>query len=401
MKTARILIVENEAPHAMDLKYRVETLGHHVLGVVDTGEKAIDFTRRYRPDLILMDIGLNSGMDGIAAATEIWKKTKTPFVYITAYSEESVMSRTEAAEPYGLVGKPFHDRELQAAIEIALYKAAVESSVRRRERQLEAIIHSMRDGAIVVDRHSRITYMNPLAELLTGWKVDEALGREVASILRASATDTRQELSICLGIVLREGGGLTVSDIELLTKDDAHVIVDAAITVVSNDRGELEGAAIILQDASPRLRAQRELEMQKTFFQQLFEQSPEAIAILDRNDCFIDINPAFTKLFQYTLPEVRGKCISDVLVPPERKEEWERYSSVVHAQESVKGEAVRRRKDGSSVAVSLLAAPIILSNDSIGVYAIYREVPARESRGGASQSRFLSQTLPATMKEEA
>lgn len=400
MKDARILIVEDEAPHAMDLKYRVETLGYHVLGIVDTGEKAIDFVKRYRPNLILMDIGLNSAMDGIATAAEIWKQTKTPFVYITAYSEESIANRTDAVEPYGLVGKPFHDRELQAAIEVALYKAAIESSVRRHERELEAILNSMRDGAIAVDRHSRIRYMNPLAELLTGWKASDAYGRELSSVLRPARTDTQQELSICLGIVLREGGGLTVSNIELLTKDDAPIIVDAAIAVVQKEQGEIEGAAILLQDASQRLRAERELEIQRSFFQQLFEQSTEAIAILDRNDRFIDTNPAFTELFQYTPSEVRGKFIVDLLVLPDLASEWMNHSRAVHANKQVKTEGLRRRKDGSIVRVSILAAPIMLSNDSIGVYAIYREASGSQNGEVGLQSHVLPQVSQATTREE-
>ncbi len=399
MKNARILIVEDEAPHAMDLKYRVETLGYHVLGIVDTGEKAIDFVKRYRPNLILMDIGLNSAMDGIATASAIWNKTKTPFVYITAYSEESIASRMDGVEPYGLVGKPFHDRELQAAIEVALYKAAIESSVRRHERELEAILTTMRDGAITVDRHGRITSMNPIAELLTGWKASEACGREFSSVLHTARTDTKQELAICLGIVLREGGGLTVSNIELVTKDDVPVVVDAAIAVVRKEQGELEGAAILLQDASQRLRAERELEVQRSFFQQLFEQSPEAIAILDRNDRFIDVNPAFTELFQYTASELRGKFIAELLILPELATEWMNHSRAVHAKERVKTKGLRRRKDGSAVLVSILAAPIMLSNDTIGVYAIYRDASGWEHNEAGSQSRVLPQASPATMKE--
>lgn len=398
MKDARILIVENEAPHAMDLKYRVETLGYHVLGIVDTGEKALDFVKRYRPDLILMDVGLNSAMDGVATAAEIWKKTRTPFVYITAYSEESIATRTDAVEPYGLVGKPFHDRELQTAIEVALYKAAVEASVRRRERELETILNSMRDGAIIVDRHSRIRYMNPIAELLTGWKASEANGRELSSVLRPAGTDTKQELSICLGIVLREGGGLTVSNIELLTKDDAPIVVDAAIAVVQNATGELEGAAMLLQDASPRLRAERELEMQRAFFRQLLEKSPLAIAILDRNDRFVDINPAFTELFQYTPSDVRGKCLADLLVPPESASEWMNYSRMVHDKERVTATGLRRRKDGGIVPVSIHAIPIMLSDDSIGVYAIYGNASGQDL-DAASPSRVLTQTSPETMNE--
>lgn len=380
MKTARILIVEDEAPHATDLKVRVETLGHHVLGVVDNGEKALHFVQRYRPDLVLMDVGIRGTADGVEAARTIWETTKTPFVYITAYSEASIMNRTDGVEPYGFVGKPFHDRELQAAIEIALYKAAVESAVRKNERMLETMVRSLRDGALAIDQHEHILFMNPIAELLTGWRSADAIGKDIRSVLETMVEDERQELNMCIRIVLRQGGGLSVSNITLKSRRGASIVVDATITGLTTEQGEKEGAVVLLHDASQRLRAERDIRFHQSFFRQLFDHSPDAIAILDPSDYVVDVNPAFTRLFGYCVTEAQGKSINDLVVPTHLLDEAHQLSRQAQTQDLAKTESVRRRKDGTLIPVSILAVPIMIMEDSFGVFVIYRDLTGQMHR---------------------
>lgn len=384
MKNARVLIVEDDATTSMSLKYRVETLGYHVLGIVDTAQKAIDFVRCYRPDLVLMDIGLRGDVDGIAAARDIWRATGTPFVYVTAYSEEILQERTEGVEPYGFVGKPFNDRELQAAIELALYKAAVESSVRRNERFLEAMVAGSLNGAIAVDKQRKVLFMNPLSETMTGQKSGEALQHDVTSVIRVSDPETQREFEICLGIVLREGGALTVRNLSLAKHEGSTVNLETTITAVSNRKGEIEGAVISLQDTTQQQKVERELALQKQFFRQLFDESPEAIAILDRNDSIMDINRAFTELFQYSPDEARGKNIDELIVPREYSAEARILTRELHSEALVRAEALRRRKDGTHIPVSILAKPLVFSESAIGGYVVYREITDVQRRSPSS-----------------
>ena len=120
MTKALILVVEDEAIVAMDLRDRLTQLGYQVAGAVATGEEAIAKANELRPDLVLMDIHLRSTMDGITAADEIRRRSAIPVVYLTAHSDEATLQRAKVTEPFGYILKPFEDREIETTIEIAV-----------------------------------------------------------------------------------------------------------------------------------------------------------------------------------------------------------------------------------------------------------------------------------------
>jgi CheY-like chemotaxis protein len=123
MANARILIVEDEHIIAWDLQRRLTRLGYVVLGIVSSGQDAVEKALDLRPDLILMDIRLPGTMDGIEAAERIRAQLQTVIVYMTAYADEPTVQRALASEPAVVMRKPFHISELQRALERALGKA--------------------------------------------------------------------------------------------------------------------------------------------------------------------------------------------------------------------------------------------------------------------------------------
>jgi two-component system, response regulator PdtaR len=121
-KAVRILIVEDVANVATVLKARLETFGYEICEVVNTGQKAIDSTIRWQPDLVLMDIMLEGDMTGIEAATEIQKKVNIPIIYLSCLSDNGVMKRAIETNPFGYIVKPYDSAELRFSIENALRK---------------------------------------------------------------------------------------------------------------------------------------------------------------------------------------------------------------------------------------------------------------------------------------
>ena len=106
----------------MGIKYKLEDLGYVVVGIVATGEAAVETALKTKPDLILMDIVLKGDMDGIEAAQKIHQHQDTPIIYLTAYSDEEVLERARITEPYGYILKPFKKSEVNANIQMAIYK---------------------------------------------------------------------------------------------------------------------------------------------------------------------------------------------------------------------------------------------------------------------------------------
>ncbi len=113
---AKILIVEDEAISAMALKYTVERLGCDVVGVVDTGEAAIQTAAEQRPDMILMDTRLRTSMSGVEAANIIWKQGRIRSIFISAYSAAELEKDYRGALPFTLLVKPVLEEDLEQQI---------------------------------------------------------------------------------------------------------------------------------------------------------------------------------------------------------------------------------------------------------------------------------------------
>ena len=193
MAHAGILIVEDELITAADLEDTLVRLGYHVAGTASSGKEAIRRAEQARPDLILMDIRLKGPMDGTQAADEIHRRLGIPVVYLTAHADKETLSRAKLAEPLGYVVKPFQERELQAAIEIALHKSRIDARLRTREERLSATLGAIGEGVITLDGLGRILYMNPSAERWTGWRFEQARGRDLNEVFPLITRDDRQE----------------------------------------------------------------------------------------------------------------------------------------------------------------------------------------------------------------
>jgi signal transduction histidine kinase len=125
---ATILVVEDEPIIASDIRHTLRCLGFDVPQSVSTGRQAIDAAERLRPQLVLMDITLKGGMDGVTAATEIRERFGIPFVYLTSRSDDASLTRAAATQPDGYVLKPFSDRDLGLTIDVALRKHGIPST---------------------------------------------------------------------------------------------------------------------------------------------------------------------------------------------------------------------------------------------------------------------------------
>lgn len=157
MTKPRIFIVEDEEFFAQEIQEILNRLGYSVSGIAPSGEEAVKKAEETRPDLVLMDIVLKGEMDGVAAAEQIHERFDIPVIYLTGLTGDQLTERAKITEPFGYILKPFQERELHVAIEIALYKHGMEKKIREmaeeRERLLketEKVNKEMRDFVYVV-----------------------------------------------------------------------------------------------------------------------------------------------------------------------------------------------------------------------------------------------------------
>lgn len=136
MAKANILIVEDEALIAKDIKETLEALGYNVLATVDNGKDAINLAKESKPDLILMDIVIKGPLDGIQTTEKIHSELDIPVIYLTAYADESKLQRAKITEPFGYIIKPFEEKALHSAIEMALYRHKSEKEKQALKEQV-------------------------------------------------------------------------------------------------------------------------------------------------------------------------------------------------------------------------------------------------------------------------
>ena len=157
MAKTSVLVVEDESIVAKDIQNSLKKLGYAVPSVENSGEDAIDSAGQYRPDLILMDIMLKGEISGIEAAEQIRNRYQIPVIFLTAYADESTLSKAKVTEPYGYIIKPFKEIDLHTSIEMALYKHGKEQEV-RKERDLYSsiVLDKGSDDCIFVKSNSRL-----------------------------------------------------------------------------------------------------------------------------------------------------------------------------------------------------------------------------------------------------
>lgn len=162
MSKINVLVVEDESIVSKDIQHSLKKLGYNVVGASSTGEKAIELAGEERPDIILMDIMLKGDMNGIEAAEKIKEHYSIPVVFLTAYADESTLSKAKITEPYGYILKPFKEIDLHTTIEMAVYKHGKEQEM-VKERDLLFSLVENKEGSgdyIFVKSNSKLVKLN-------------------------------------------------------------------------------------------------------------------------------------------------------------------------------------------------------------------------------------------------
>ena len=142
---ARILVVEDEAVTAMELRSRLNRLGFQVGAPARTGEEALDRVRDEAPDLVLMDIRLPGKLDGVTTAHALRTFGDIPVIFLTGYSDSRTVRMAEAELPFGFLLKPIGDADLGIAIEMALARHGKDAGRERLVHGLGGALGRLRD----------------------------------------------------------------------------------------------------------------------------------------------------------------------------------------------------------------------------------------------------------------
>jgi PAS domain S-box-containing protein len=136
------------------------------------------------------------------------------------------------------------------------------------------------------------------------------------------------------------------------------------------------------------------LQKGKVLLDELFEQAPQAVALMSADYRVVRVNREFTQLFGYGPKEAIGRFLHEMIVPDELQDEVQKFNDLLASGQRVETEAVRRRKDGSRLYVSIVHVPVSLPGGEVARYAIYRDITERKrAEDDLRKQKELLQTI--------
>ena len=255
MAAKRILIVEDEPDICQLIRQYLEKSGYEVAATAASGEEALMQAERLQPDLALMDISLGGKLDGVETADRVFSRFGIPVVFVTGLADDATIERSQAARAFGYVLKPFRQEDLKSSIDLALTKHADESRLRRIEQSFGAAIKSIGDGVIAADQRGAVTFLNPVAESLTGWRFSEAQGHPLDEVFPVPSS-ARDPAEWNPGTAARTALRRQTS---LVARDGTLRPIECTAAPIRNETGEVIGQIVVFRDISERRQREEEL----------------------------------------------------------------------------------------------------------------------------------------------
>jgi PAS domain S-box-containing protein len=250
-----------------------------------------------------------------------------------------------------------------------------EEALKRSEERYRTILEEMEEGYYEVDIGGNFTFVNDAMCGMLGYSRDELIGMNYKTFTRRK--DIKPIFKAYNG-VYRTGEPLKWFPMVEVRRDGTRLLVEDSVLAMRNDEGRVIGFRGVSRDVTERRRAEEALELQRAYFQQLFDNSPDAIVILDTDTKLVQANKGFEKLFGYSPTEVEGRAIRELIIPEDRLEEASVVFRTVFRGKAARKELVRRRKDGGLLDVSMVAYPIRFDGTLMGICSIYSNITERK-----------------------
>ncbi len=404
MVKSKILIVEDEWIIANDLKTSLTDLGYIVSSIASSGTEAIECIKTKKINLVLMDIVLQGEMDGIETAKEIISCFDIPVIYLTAYTDEAILRQAKKSGAYGYLVKPFKDKEMQATIELALYKHEMEKKLRESQDQLYTTLVSINDAVITTDNTGLIMFMNPLAESLTGWKVEKAIKKSLKDIFNVRSDGEGTENENTVGQIVSDGLTITQANYILHPRKGLTKSIELSSAPIKNDKGNINGVVIVFRDISSRIQTEKELEEYRKqleqiteertaklkMFSEIVEKSPVGVQILDLDGTIFYSNKAIEEICGFSHEELVGEIIEEITADPE----FAKREIIQSINKSGRwdGELLLKHKKSKVIPIWLAAFTVNdQNNQPIGIISIVRDLTERKKAEDAlkeSETKF-------------
>jgi PAS domain S-box-containing protein len=338
----KILLVEDDLLIAFSQKNLLEKYGYLVTSVTN-GEEAVNFCKSQIKmiDLILIDIELGKGMNGIQAAEQILKISDIPLIFLSSHTEKEIVQQTEHVTNYGYVVKDSGITVLDASIKMALKLYTANQKLIKTKDKLEATLKALPDLLFVVGLDGLIfEYNSPLSELLYK-NPNEFIGKTIFSILPTEVSEI-----VMSGIYEANEYGFSFGKRYQLSVPAGILWFEISISRMKNSEDVAPRFVVIARDITMRKQAEQALETSRQQLALFIEHAPVPIAMFDREMRYLQVSGSWCKEYKITEAEIYG--LSHYEIFPDLSDKWKSIYLRALAGEIIKNSADRfEHKDGS------------------------------------------------------
>jgi PAS domain S-box-containing protein len=310
MPKAKIIIVEDEAVTAQDIKHSLVNLGYEVSAITDNGLDAINLAKQLSPDLIIMDITIKGPIDGIEAALKIGTFSKVPVVYLTANKDEEVIERSKATRPYGYLLKPLNERDLNSCLRMAFYRFQTENRLRESEARYFRLAENAGDIIFRLNLENGVyEYINKACAEITGYLQDDFYSNPLFldTIIHP---DWKKYYSQSFE---KMKSGVNIPSIEymIIHKDGKPRWLNQRNTLLKNENGTPAALEGIISNVTSQKDAEELLRSQREEYRLMFEAIPAMVLVKDTAGKILKANKLAAEYIGYN-KQLEGKHIHEV-----------------------------------------------------------------------------------------
>lgn len=305
MDKERILIVEDETIVAKDIEYQLSHLGYKPVAITNSGEQAIKLIKDHQPELIIMDIRLKGKLDGIETAEIIKNEYDIPVIYLTAFSELTILERAKLTTPYAYIMKPFEEKELRVSIDFTLYKHKIEKRIKESEERFRSLFEQAPLGYQTLDDKGKIININETWLRILGYSAEDVVGKWFGEFISDSDVDLFQKEFP----KFKSTGEIFGLEFEMKRKDGTTFLTSFNGKANIDEHGNFKQTHCIINDITKQKQFEQILKNTAEQWLTTFDSTKDSIMLLDKDFRILRANKATSKFLGKSFTDIIGqKC---------------------------------------------------------------------------------------------
>jgi two-component system cell cycle sensor histidine kinase/response regulator CckA len=388
-----LLLVEDNPGDARLFRETFKDQGSHEteLTHVKSMFEAEKYLAAHLADIIILDLGLPDAQ-GLEAVRRVHAAApRVPLVVLTGLDDESLATQAlqEGAQDYLIKGQ-IETRGLLRALRHSVERKIMDDALFGEKERAQVTLNSIGDAVVCTDIAGNITFLNLVAEQMTGWSRQEAVDRPMAEVCRILDATTRKISPKPMGKAIVQNRIQHLSSNCILIRQDGFEIpIENSVAPIYDRQGQATGAVTVFRDITERKRREDDLSRLAA----VVESSYDAIVSLTPQGVILTWNHGAERMYGYSAEEAIGQSIL-VLSPVAQPVEGSRLLKMVERGEAVEQfETARAKKDGTQIQVAITLSPIKDSDgDVVGVSSVARDI---------TESKHLEEMFRKSQKMEA